>query len=159
MVISCKRFKFRLNIDAFWVLQVAVLQLVEQGKIAFETPVGDIIPEIANPIVLEDITKKSSSYKPAVTKITLKHLLTHTSGLVYGEPPAAYMSKAYGEDTSVSQFFKLIQVSPLHGNVKEATVINIILGRLSVCSTEVRTRDRLLVLFYIEFPLLLVIPS
>lgn len=74
---------------------------------------GDIIPELANPIVLEDITKESSRYKPAVTKITLKHLLTHTSGLVYvGEPPIAYRSKAYGEDISVSQFFKLLQVSP-----------------------------------------------
>lgn len=78
---------------------------------------GDIIPEMANPIVLEDITKESSSYKPAVTKITLKHLLTHTSGLVYGlkrdedgKPLTAYRSKAYGENISVSQFFKLIQV-------------------------------------------------
>lgn len=95
----------------FLTLQVAILQLVEQGKIAFETPVGDIIPEIANPIVVEDITKESSSYKPAETKITLKHLLTHTSGLVYDEPPAAYSSKAYGDDISVSKFFKLIQVS------------------------------------------------
>ena len=93
-------------------LQVAILQLVEQGKITFETPVGDIIPEIANPIVLEDFAKESSSYKPAVTKITLKHLLTHTSGLVYyGEPPEPYSSKAYGDDISVSQFFKLLQVS------------------------------------------------
>ena len=99
--------------------QVAILQLVEQGRITFETAVGDIIPEMANPIVLEDTTKELSSYKPAVTKITLKHLLTHTSGLVYGVKPvengeslAAYRSKAYGGNNSVSQFFKLIQVSP-----------------------------------------------
>jgi len=102
--------------SVFWIcsntkliVTVAILQLVEQGKITFETPVGDIIPEIANPIVVEDITKESSSYKPAETKITLQHLLTHTSGLVYGEHPIAYRSKAYGEDISVSQFFKLIQ--------------------------------------------------
>ena len=114
---SCM-IQVRLDIDAFGVLQVAILQLVEQGKIAFETPVGDIIPEIANPIVLEGITKESSSYKPAVTKITLKHLLTHTSGLVYGEPPIAYSSKAYGEDISVSKFFRLIQVSHLHGMLR-----------------------------------------
>ena len=69
-----------------------------------------IVPEIANPIVLEDFLKESSSYKPAVMKITLKHLLTHTSGLVYEEPPLAYTSKAYGEDISVSHFLKLIQV-------------------------------------------------
>lgn len=35
-------------------------------------------------------------------------------------------------------------------------MIDIILGRLSVLSIEVRTRDRLLVLFYIEFSLLLI---
>jgi methyl acetate hydrolase len=103
-------------------LQVAILQLVEQGKITYETPVGDIIPELANPIVLEDYTKESSSYKPAVAKITLKHLLTHTSGLIYGEnlkePPAAYRSNAYGKNFCVSQFFKLIQVSPWHGMLR-----------------------------------------
>ena len=138
-------------------LQVAILQLVEQGKIAFETLVDDIIPEMANPIVLEDFTKETSSYKPAVTKITLKHLLTHTSGLVYREYPAAYRSKAYGENISVSQFFKLIQVSPCMV-CYEASMIDDILGRLPVRTTEVRTRDRLLVLFYIElFFLLLVI--
>ena len=99
-------------------LQVAVLQLVEQGKITYETPVADIIPELANPIVLDDITKESSTYKPAVAKIAVKHLLNHTSGLVYFakpvktlEPPKAYRSKAYGENPSVSQFFELIQVS------------------------------------------------
>ena len=74
---------------------------------------------MANPIVLEDITKELSSFKPAVTKITLKHLLNHTSGLVYRvkpskdekEPLWPYQSKAYGENRTVSQFFKLIQVS------------------------------------------------
>ena len=98
--------------------QIAILQLLEQGKITYETPVGDIIPEMANPIVLEDITKELSSFKPAVTKITLKHLLNHTSGLVYrvkppkdeNEPLWPYQSKAYGENRTVSQFFKLIQV-------------------------------------------------
>ena len=104
-------------------LQVAILQLVEQGKLALDTPVGDIIPEIANPIVAEDITKESSSYKPAETKITLKHLLTHTSGLVYDEHPVAYRSKAYGEDISVSNFFKLIQVSPPPWFVKKQQLL------------------------------------
>jgi len=98
------------------IVAVAVLQLVEQGKITYDTPVDDIMPEMANPIVLEDITKESSDYKPAVTKITLKHLLTHTSGLVYGvnpaqnlEGPSAYRSKAYGDDFSIAKFFKLIR--------------------------------------------------
>ena len=115
----------RLDINAFLVLQVAILQLVERGKITFETLVGDIIPEMANPIVLEVFTKESPSYKPAVTKITLMHLLTHTSGLVYGLkrdengiPPAPYRSKCYGEDISVSQFFKLLQVSLLLGMLR-----------------------------------------
>ena len=140
-----------------WMLQVAILQLVEQGKIAFETPVGDIIPEMANPIVLEDFAKELSRYKPAVTKITLRHLLTHTSGLVYyGEPPVPYRSKAYGDDISVSHFFKLLQVSPcIVYFLEEAAMIDIILGRLSVRSTEVRTRDRLLVIYYIKIFLLI----
>lgn len=118
MVLSSSRFDLDIEYRCAWTLQVAVLQLVEQGKITYDTPVDDIMPEMANPIVLEDITKESSDYKPAVTKITLKHLLTHTSGLVYGvnpaqnlEGPSAYRSKAYGDDFSIAKFFKLIRVS------------------------------------------------
>ncbi|KAF8153185.1 beta-lactamase/transpeptidase-like protein [Crassisporium funariophilum] len=106
--------------SVFWVcshtkllVTVAVLQLVELGKIGYDTPVTEIIPEMANPIVLDDISAEVPTYKPAKTVITLKHLLNHTSGLFYspkrapGTLPAGYTSAAYKGDHSVNQFFNI----------------------------------------------------
>lgn len=66
------------------VTTVAAMQLVEEGKIQLEEPVARILPELAAAKVLDGY---DSSGKPALhavkTPITLKHLLTHTSGLCY----------------------------------------------------------------------------
>jgi CubicO group peptidase (beta-lactamase class C family) len=63
---------------------VAVMQLVERGKLALDSPASDIVPELATKGVLEGF---DSSGKPITRKpkrpVTLRHLLTHTSGLGY----------------------------------------------------------------------------
>ncbi len=61
------------------VTTVATLQLVEQGKLSLDEPVENHFPELAQLPVLESLTV----LRPAQTKITLRHLLTHTSGLAY----------------------------------------------------------------------------
>jgi len=63
--------------------QLAALKLVEQGKITFDTPVGDYLPEFRNPIIVDDTSTDKPSFKPAQTVVTLKHLLNFTSGLFY----------------------------------------------------------------------------
>jgi CubicO group peptidase (beta-lactamase class C family) len=62
----------------------AALQLVEQGKVDLSEPVAKRLPQLANLDVLEGFDAEGKpSLRPARSQITLRHLLTHTSGLCY----------------------------------------------------------------------------
>ncbi len=62
----------------------AAMQLVEQGKLALETPAGDVVPELAEVVVLEGFDANGQPRTRAPKRpITLKHLLTHTAGFTY----------------------------------------------------------------------------
>jgi CubicO group peptidase (beta-lactamase class C family) len=63
---------------------VAALQLVEDGLVGLDDPVGRWLPQLAAPKVLKgfDATEKPI-LEPATQPITLRRLLTHTSGLAY----------------------------------------------------------------------------
>ncbi len=64
---------------------VAAMQLVERGLIALDDPVGQWLPGLAAPKVLAGFDRQGRpQLTPAKTPITLRHLLTHTSGLGYG---------------------------------------------------------------------------
>jgi methyl acetate hydrolase len=63
---------------------VAAMQLVEQGKVTLDEPVAKFLPKLANPQVLTGFTATGEPMlRPAKTAITLRHLLTHTSGISY----------------------------------------------------------------------------
>lgn len=68
------------------VTSAALMQLIEQGKIGLEDPAGKYLPELAQMSVFESFDSKTGDYKlrPAKKAITVRHLLTHTSGLGYG---------------------------------------------------------------------------
>jgi methyl acetate hydrolase len=67
------------------VTSVALMQLVEQGKIALDDPAEKYLPELAKPKVIESFDAKSGDYKlrDAASKPTVRQFLTHTSGLAY----------------------------------------------------------------------------
>jgi CubicO group peptidase (beta-lactamase class C family) len=66
------------------VTAVACMQLVEQGKLGLDQPMRDILPELAAPQVLEGFDDHGQPVlRPATRAITLRHLLTHTSGYTY----------------------------------------------------------------------------
>ncbi|HEV2445104.1 MAG TPA: serine hydrolase domain-containing protein [Candidatus Sulfopaludibacter sp.] len=67
------------------VTTVAALQLVEQGKVTLDEPVSRLLPQLADPKVLDGFDRATGKpvLRAARTPITLKHLLTHTSGLCY----------------------------------------------------------------------------
>ncbi len=64
---------------------VAAMLLVEDGKIALDQPVADILPEFKSIRVAIDIEKSLDS-RPATKTMTMRHLLTHTSGLASWTP-------------------------------------------------------------------------
>jgi methyl acetate hydrolase len=66
------------------VTAVAAMQLVEQSKLALDQPAGDVVDGLKAPMVLEGFDEDGSArLRPARRPITLRHLLTHTSGFSY----------------------------------------------------------------------------
>jgi CubicO group peptidase (beta-lactamase class C family) len=67
---------------------VAVLMLMEEGKIRLSDPASKYLPALKNPKVLEEHVdpagRRSSTIVPAAREITIQDLLTHTSGITYG---------------------------------------------------------------------------
>lgn len=63
------------------ITSVAVMKLWEEGKLGLDDPVSKYIPEFKNPKVLVRVDPLET--RPANREITIRHLLTHTSGLGY----------------------------------------------------------------------------
>ena len=68
------------------VTSVAAMQLYEEGRFALDDPAENYLPELANLMVFESFDHATGAYRvrPASKKVTIRHLLTHTSGLGYG---------------------------------------------------------------------------
>ena len=61
------------------ITSVAIMMLYEQGKLGLDDPVSKYIPEFKNPKVLVSVDPLKT--EPAKGEITIRQLLTHTSGL------------------------------------------------------------------------------
>jgi CubicO group peptidase (beta-lactamase class C family) len=62
---------------------LAVMMLYEEGRFLLEDPVSKYIPEFKNPKVLVKPASGQPYNIPATKEITIRNLLTHTSGLTY----------------------------------------------------------------------------
>jgi methyl acetate hydrolase len=64
------------------VTAVAAMQLVERGILDLDEPIGRVLPHLAKPQVLEAFAEDGAPIlRPARQQITLRRLLSHTSGL------------------------------------------------------------------------------
>jgi methyl acetate hydrolase len=68
------------------VTSVAIMMLVEQGKLSLDDPVSKYMPGFDNLQVITKFNEMDGTYetRPAKTVMTVRHLLTHTSGIGYG---------------------------------------------------------------------------
>ncbi|MBI1761043.1 MAG: beta-lactamase family protein [Acidobacteria bacterium] len=67
------------------VTSVAVMMLVEQGKLRLDDAVGNYLPALKGREVIATFNEKDATYttRPAKQEMTIRHLLAHTSGLSY----------------------------------------------------------------------------
>lgn len=70
---------FRLASMTKVIASAAVMQLVEREQLSLDGLASEVCPELAELMVL----REDGSLTPAARPITLRHLLTHTSGLAY----------------------------------------------------------------------------
>ena len=75
---------FRIYSMSKIVTSVAALMLVEEGRLRLNDPVGMYLPGLAKPMVFTAGTEARPVLVPAKTPVTIRHLLTHTSGYGYG---------------------------------------------------------------------------
>jgi CubicO group peptidase (beta-lactamase class C family) len=89
---------FRIASQTKAITSVAALSLMEEGKIGLADPVSRFIPAFANTTVSVR-NGAVAEIVPAKRPITIRDLLTHTSGISYGTQPdisAAYEARALG---------------------------------------------------------------
>jgi CubicO group peptidase (beta-lactamase class C family) len=98
--------------DLFWIASMtkpmsaaAVAMLVDEGKLSFDDPVEKYLPEFHNLWVVQEQTAAQRVLVPAARPITLRDLLTHTSGM--GE----YV--AYGPHWTLAEMIKAVVREPL----------------------------------------------
>ena len=67
------------------VTSVALMQLVEQGRLGLDDPAEKYLPELAGLKVIESFDAATGDYRlgPPSRPPTVRHFLTHTSGLAY----------------------------------------------------------------------------
>jgi len=94
----------------------ALMTLYDEGKFQLDDEVSKFIPEFENTPVYNPKTKK---LEPQQNKMTIRHLLTHTSGLTYGWDLNAYVDSLYrvtgasGWDAPLGEKVKILAEIPL----------------------------------------------
>ena len=120
------------------ITSLGVIKLWEKGKIGLDDPIEKYIPEFKNVEILNSFNKKDTTYSSvkATKKITIRQLLTHTSGIgydfidgnssiksIYHKEKQKFMK--YGvlcfcdEDITIGETIQKLAKVPLHHNPGE----------------------------------------
>lgn len=122
---------FRIASQTKAITSTAVMMLWEEGKFKLDDPIAKYIPEFKDPQIFDSFNEKDSTYttKPAEDKITIRHLLTHTSGIGYGFIDNDVFKKIYAKAGIIDAFttkpvtiennIKKLAKLPLHFNPGE----------------------------------------
>lgn len=90
---------FRIASQTKAITSVAVMMLFEEGKFLLDDPISKYIPSFAHPKVLAEFNPKDSSYTTIAARreITIRDLLTHTSGIDYAQIGSDKMNAIYAK--------------------------------------------------------------
>jgi len=77
------------------ITSIAMMQLYEQGKFLLNDPVHKYIPSWRNLRVYQSGSYPDFETKPVATTMTIRDLMTHTSGLTYGFTERTEVDAAY----------------------------------------------------------------
>ena len=123
---------FRIASQSKAITSTAVMMLWEEGKFQLDDPISKHIPEFKNPRVLKSFKYSDTTYttEPAKSEITIRHLITHTSGIGYGIIDGnEQMKMIYGkagvtdlfttEKITIAESVKKLAKLPLHHNPGE----------------------------------------
>jgi CubicO group peptidase (beta-lactamase class C family) len=89
---------FRIFSNTKLITSCAALLLFEDGRFQLDDPIERFIPQLAKRHVLRRGASSLDQTEPAVRPITIRHLLSHSSGLSYGLlDPGTLIFKAYNE--------------------------------------------------------------
>ena len=106
---------FRIHSMSKPITSVAVMMLYEEGHFQLDTPVSRFIPEFKDMKVYND---DQSEILDATKEVTIKHLLTHTAGIIYGwggEPADKRFreAKIFAPGTTLADMAKKLSTVPL----------------------------------------------
>lgn len=107
---------FRIHSMTKPITTVAALRLVEAGKIKLEDPVSKYLPAFKT---LRVLTGPREETTPAKREMTVRDLMRHTSGLVYGSSTGSPVDKLYaakgidGPDHSLAEMVEILGKLPL----------------------------------------------
>src|SRR6195256_2124943 len=89
---------FRVFSNTKLVTSCAALLLFEEGRFRLDDPIEQFIPQLANRRVLRPGATSLDDSEPAKGSISIRHLLSHSSGLSYGIfDPGTAIFRAYNE--------------------------------------------------------------
>lgn len=123
---------FRIASQTKAITSTAVMMLWEEGRFRMDDPISKYIPEFGEAQILDTFIETDSTYttKPAEDQITIRDLITHTSGLGYGVIDGdERFKKIYAkagitdlfttENISIEESVKKLAKLPLHHNPGE----------------------------------------
>ena len=110
---------FRIASQSKALTSVGIMMLQEEGKLLISDPVSKFIPEFANSIVA--VPKEGGGYEVVKAKrqITIRDLLTHTSGISYGTGPA----KDKWDAAKISGFYFSDRDEPIGETIKRMAAL------------------------------------
>ena len=123
---------FRIASQSKAITATAVMMLWEEGKFRLDDPVSKYIPEFGNQQVLKTFRYGDTTWtgEPVKQEITIRHLLSHTSGIGYGVIDGDERIRLIYEKAGVTDLFttenitiaesvKKLAELPLHHNPGE----------------------------------------